>query len=48
MVLRESVLEDVRWIHVQDREGWRGLLKTAKNLRDPYKVGNFLSSRAYC
>jgi hypothetical protein len=40
--LRETVREDVEWVHLaQDRDRWRSLVNTIMNLRVPWKAGNF-------
>jgi hypothetical protein len=44
MDLRETVCEDMYWIHLaQDRDQCRALGNTALNLRVPHKVGNVLT-----
>jgi hypothetical protein len=45
MYLTETGWEDVDCILLpQDREQWRGLVKTVMNLLVPQKVGNVLTS----
>jgi hypothetical protein len=41
--LREIGFESVNWIHLaQDRDRWRALVKTVKNLKVPKKGWKFL------
>jgi len=45
MNLRKLVLEGVNWMHfAQSRDKWQDLVKTAMNIRFPYKAENFLTS----
>jgi hypothetical protein len=45
--LREIGWEGVKWIRfIQGRDQWRVLVNTVMNFRVPYKVVNFLTSRA--
>jgi hypothetical protein len=42
--LRGTEWETVDWMKVvQDRDGWRSLVKTIMNLHVPQKAGNFLT-----
>jgi hypothetical protein len=45
MDLREIELDGMDWIDLaEDRDQWRALVNTVKNLRVPYNAGKFLSS----
>jgi hypothetical protein len=46
MDLREVGWKGVDWIHLaQDRSKWRAIVDTVMNVRVPYKVGKFLTSK---
>jgi hypothetical protein len=45
MDIREVGWEGVDWIHLaENRDQWRAIVNMVMNLRDAYKMGNFMTS----